>query len=1353
MGYRTSSTRRSTAASAVSSQAVIVNTGNASPVGSSPSFSAVGSTIAANTSISLGVTAVGQTSAATITTVSAGPAISTIQYLDSNNAVIVGDIAVSTLGGNILINGTGFVANSSIYVNNALVSNTFISSTQIRAILPAASAGNVSLMIFTPTNTGTISSNGIRYSGSPTWTTAAVSFQNATAANVALVASSDSTLTYTLQAGSTLPTGISLISTGYLSGTATGYSTNTTTSAVIIATDSEGQATQQTVNITVTVSDPQFNYTTLLLNGETSVTPFIADASTNNFGLTIAGDSKATKFSPYYGDGYYSNLFNGSTDKLSVPASSTLAFGAGDFTIEAWFYLTGTQTQTYGHAIAGTYDGATNGGWGIVVNRSTDTRALAFVHANAWQLSYYPSSYLNINQWYHVAVVRSGTTMTMYLNGASVASATYSTTDAVSATCYVGSQGASSCYFPGYLSNVRMVKGTAVYTGAFTPSTTPLTAVANTQLLTCQSNRFVDKSTNAAVVTATGTTVSTAIPFAASSSYATYGSAYFDGTGDWLLNSVTSSNLVLTGDFTVEAWINPANVSGTKGIMGIFGTGGGWYLGLNGATIRFSTGLAGGDFDSGTVAANVWSHIAVTRSGNSLRVFLNGTQVNTTTDVSAQNFTISNPLYIGQINTAGWTYTGYIADARVIKGSALYTANFTPPTVPLTAVANTQLLTCQYNGGANNYGIVDHGIGTSAITRTGVPTQGSFSPYSQTGWSNYFNGSTDYFTTPSNAALSFGTGDFTVECWLYVMGAGDNQFQFPVQTRDGTNVGFYLQYNRTNTNITFATDSGTPLTVSSANGSISDFTWYHVAATRSGTSVKLFLNGTQVATQTSADNITSSGPMYVSRRWVTDGALHYFNGYISNLRIVKGTAIYTASFTPPTSPLTAVAGTSVLTCQSNRFIDNSTNNFAVTVAGTPSVQAVSPFPPGIAYSPSLHGGSMYVSNATANYLTVTDSNIWNTGTTTPSFTVEAWIYPIGITGGCVVSGMYANSKVPFVIGIGNAVGVTATNNQIWFGYYSAGWTGVISTSQLTMNQWTHVAGVYDGTNRSLYVNGVRVATTAATWPAFSAVTTAGYIGKRWDGVGGGADGFNGYISDVRITKGSAVYSGATLTVPTAPLAQTTSTSLLLNMKNGGIVDAHASNVLETVGGAQLSTAAKKYGSASMSFSGSAQYAIATSSVANPNFAFGTGDFTIEFWMYLNSVTGGAIIFDSRPATTNGFYPTIYIPSAANTTIAFLTNSADRINSSVNTIATSTWYHVALCRYSGNTKLFVNGTQVGSTYADTNAYLSGINRPVIAASGYDLTGNMNGYVDDLRITKGFARYTANFTAPTSGHLGQ
>jgi len=227
---------------------------------------------------------------------------------------------------------------------------------------------------------------------------------------------------------------------------------------------------------------------------------------------------------------------------------------------------------------------------------------------------------------------------------------------------------------------------------------------------------------------------------------------------------------------------------------------------------------------------------------------------------------------------------------------------------------------------------------------------------------------------------------------------------------------------------------------------------------------------------------------------------------------------------------------------------------------------------------------------------------------------------------------------------------------------------------------------------------------------------------------------------VRVVKGTAVYT-ANFTPPTAPLTAISGTSLLLNFTNAGVLDATAKNDLETVGNAQISTAQSKWGGASIAFDGTGDYLPSNPSTSNL-YAFGTGDFTIEFWLRLGSVSGNQSLVDIRPTGTNGLYPLIYTNT---TSLIYYVNSATQISGG--TLSTGTWYHVAVSRSGTSTKMFLDGTQIGSTYTDSNNYLAGTGAPWVGTFR-DGTGALNGYIDDLRITKGVARYTANFTAPTA-----
>lgn len=187
-----------------------------------------------------------------------------------------------------------------------------------------------------------------------------------------------------------------------------------------------------------------------------------------------------------------------------------------------------------------------------------------------------------------------------------------------------------------------------------------------------------------------------------------------------------------------------------------------------------------------------------------------------------------------------------------------------------------------------------------------------------------------------------------------------------------------------------------------------------------------------------------------------------------------------------------------------------------------------------------------------------------------------------------------------------------------------------------------------------------------------------------------------------------------------------------------------SMVPEGFGDTKISTAQNQFGGASILMDGSGDY-IQIADVGN-NLDFGTGDFTIEWWQYLTSLDRFAI--DMRNGS-NGAKILLYsYPSDGSADDLYLwVNSANQI-SALNVLSANQWQHIALVRESGTTSLYVDGTQSGGTYSDSNNYAHDqikIWHNSIGAENYTPPG----YVDEFRISKGHARYSgASITVPTS-----
>ena len=636
------------------------------------------------------------------------------------------------------------------------------------------------------------------------------------------------------------------------------------------------------------------------------------------------------------------------------------------------------------------------------------------------------------------------------------------------------------------------------------------------------------------------------------------------------------------------------------------------------------------------------------------------------------------------------------------------------------------------NGGQNNT-FLDSSTNNFTITRNGNTTQGSFSPYGSN-WSNYFSNTGFYKST---GLLGTTVSTLTVEFWIFMTAAPSNDLTAgSVVSLDSEPSGPVNYFNAGVSTSQKAVLYWYDGSAKSAEGNtvIALNTWAHVAIVVNSNAISMYVNGvlqTLTGTTTLTNRAGTSGYTCIGK----DGH-GYTTGYVSNIRVTT-TAVYTAAFTPPTAPLTAITGTVLLFAQSNRFVDNSTNAYAFTLNGAPSVQRFSPFAPSAAYSTATIGGSGYF-DGSGDYLTIPDNAAWNMGS--GDFTAEAWIYPLSFANEAMIMGQWSGDT-----------GGTTLNWALMFSSGSTGYMRLITSSNgssvlfdlststfaLTLNMWQHVAAVRSGSTFTLYINGVSKATTTNASALYDA-TNNFTIGAESNTQ---SQYFNGYIANARVVKGTAVYTSA-FTPPTSPVAAVSGTSLLFDCTNAAIFDNAMMNDLETVGNAQISTSVVKYGTGSLYFDGSGD---GLRGVPNlPQNQFGTGDFTVECWLYQTATnTYPSIVEIGNHVAAGGI---LFIGSNGSTITAYSASYGGFMGTAT-APSLNTWNHIAWVRYNGTFKIYVNGVGNSGVSASTNLNSSST-FTIGAEQSFNASYTYTGYIDDLRITKGYARYTANFTPPTA-----
>ena len=464
--------------------------------------------------------------------------------------------------------------------------------------------------------------------------------------------------------------------------------------------------------------------------------------------------------------------------------------------------------------------------------------------------------------------------------------------------------------------------------------------------------------------------------------FETTGSVQFDGSGDYLSLADSNDWNYSTGDFTVEFWYYFNSLPDSDGqffysqrVDGgnynfIFATNTKWEFdsyesSSQGPKLTFTTAHN----------LSTWNHLAVTRSGNTFRLFVNG--VESAIQTNSDNLPdLSAVLEIGRWTGGPSRYvTGHISNFRILKGTALYTKNFTPPTRELTVIPNTVLLAC-----TSTTNTAQEATGkTITVNGNAVAnelTPGLLTDVVKSGGTSAITGSvefgeSDYLSLASSSDFNLGTGDFTIEFWIHPQ----KRFtSYPTIFQiNATNAANVLVINFRNTSTLGLTNGNT---VFATNTGFNLDSWFHVAIVRQSGVSKIYKNGISGGDTACTEDFSNSGSSNISIGWdSTIVSSEKYNGFISNLRVLKGTALYTGSFIPPSRELKKLPGTVLLCCKNSSDPTAEETGKTITANGDP---AASNFTPQIGSDGSVTFDGVTKIN-TQNYFYLPTGNTENRG--------------------------------------------------------------------------------------------------------------------------------------------------------------------------------------------------------------------------------------------------------------------------------------------------------------------------------------------------------------------------------------
>lgn len=628
----------------------------------------------------------------------------------------------------------------------------------------------------------------------------------------------------------------------------------------------------------------------------------LVDSSGNNIQVTSLNSPGQGPFSPEYKN--WSVYFSDSASKVSVPNYTDVNIGTVDFTIEFWIQPTLSGSTMVLMDTRGT---TTNSGWSIIISSTAIT--LQYNSINLISVSF-PDALAMQQVWNHIAFSRSNGVVRSYLNGRknNEVNSTASLTALSFVIGYRNYSSISTIGFKGYISNLRIIVGTGIYNSAmFDLPRGNLTSYPGTVVLLFQSNTLLNQAKgylSSYSTTTTGTpTISRRSPFNVEYNHRDYNNSLvsdpspFNTNVSWLFNngSVTvqnASNMRLESstslpDWTFECYVYvisyPAKSQRLAGTMPSAGNTG-WAINLTTSRkIEYRHSISSVYTSTLTIEPGNWVHLAIVKTASTnLKMYIDGTIAGNFTITSGSNSTME-PI-IGNSQTDN-PFNGYISNLRISNVSTIYRNEFIPKKQHLDSNADAAYMLAQLPF-ASSTGTDPHDlVFSSGVTLSAAGPFKSQNDYSEiTTGSMFFDGS-DSLSTGFESVFNFGANDFTIEMWIYCTSSVASETTLFNFLRSGVSYGITLGFTSSGSLFLRNTETPATSTLSSVGVSTVMNKWAHLALVRRNTGYQVYFNSNRVLS-------VGSGLADVSNVKLIMGT--NFIGYMSNVRVLNGTAAYDA---------------------------------------------------------------------------------------------------------------------------------------------------------------------------------------------------------------------------------------------------------------------------------------------------------------------------------------------------------------------------------------------------------------------------------------------------------------------------